>query len=143
MMVANLVNSRLVIRLGFDRLLRIGTVIAAAAGVALGVVGYTGIGGLAGLVAAVFFFVSMLGLVTANAMAGALAAFPHRAGTASALAGSVQFATGALSSAAVGWFADGTPWAMTAIMGLGGVGALIASLVLVRTTKPDLPAAAA
>jgi DHA1 family bicyclomycin/chloramphenicol resistance-like MFS transporter len=59
--------------------------------------GYTGLGGLAGLVCAVFGFVSMLGLVTANAMA-----FPHRAGTASALAGAVQFGMGAVSSAAVG-----------------------------------------
>jgi DHA1 family bicyclomycin/chloramphenicol resistance-like MFS transporter len=64
--------------------------------------GYTGLGGLAGLVCAVFGFVSMLGLVTANAMAGALAAFPHRAGTAPARADAVQFGMGAVSSAAVG-----------------------------------------
>lgn len=136
MMVANLVNSRLVLKLGFDKLLRIGTIIAAAAGTAVAIAGFTGFGGLLGLVCAVFFFVSMLGLVTANAMAGALAAFPHRAGTASALAGAVQFASGALSSAAVGWFADGTPWTMAWIMAAGGLCALSASLLLVRPAKP-------
>ena len=85
-----------------------------------------------------FCFVSMLGLVTANAMAGALSAFPHRAGAASALAGGLQFAVGALSSAAVGWFADGTPWTMAWIMALGGLCALAASLLLVRPGKPGL-----
>jgi DHA1 family bicyclomycin/chloramphenicol resistance-like MFS transporter len=132
MMAANLINSRLVVRLGTDLLLRIGTSIAACSGIVLAIDGWTGFGGLWGIVVPVLCFVSMLGLVAANAIAGALAAFPQRAGTASALSGAIQFVFGTLSSAAVGWFADGTPWTMAWIMAVAGCSALAAALLLVR-----------
>ncbi|MFC0408123.1 Bcr/CflA family multidrug efflux MFS transporter [Roseomonas elaeocarpi] len=137
MMTANMVNSRLVLRLGTDRLFRIGTGISAAAGVVLMIDGYTGFGGLWGLVVPIFFYVAMLGLVVANSIAGALSAFPHKAGTASALVGAVQFALAALSSAAIGWVSDGTPWAMALIVGASGVLALLANVALVRGTPPQ------
>jgi DHA1 family bicyclomycin/chloramphenicol resistance-like MFS transporter len=47
-MAANLVNARLVLRLGGDRLLRAGTVMAALAGVGAAVAARTGWGGLSG-----------------------------------------------------------------------------------------------
>lgn len=132
MMALNVVNRRLVMRIGADRLLRSGVAIAAAGGVAVAFAGATGFGGLAGLVVPIFFYVSMLGLVSANAMALALAAFPHRAGSASALAGAMQFGFGAVSSTILGLVNDGTPWPMTAIIALSGLMALGAALLLRR-----------
>jgi DHA1 family bicyclomycin/chloramphenicol resistance-like MFS transporter len=132
MMAANLINSRLVVKLSSDLLLLVGTSIAAVAGTVLAIDGWTGFGGLWGIVLPVLSFVAMLGFITANAMAGALASFPHRAGTASALSGGMQFGFGAVFAAAVGWFADGTPWPMAWIMALAGGTALLAALLLVR-----------
>ena len=79
-----------------------------------------------------FLYVSMLGFVVANSVAGALAAFPHRAGAASALLGAMHYGAGMLGTAMVGWFADGTPWTMGWIVGAGGVGSLLAAMLLVR-----------
>ncbi len=139
MMALNVVNRRLVLRLGSERLLLLGTAVAAAGAVVLAVTGRTGIGGLAGLVVPAFFYISMLGLVSANSMAVALAAFPHRAGSASALAGGMQFGFGAVTSAVLGLLADGTPWPMTALMAFCGLVALGAALVLCRGLPVEAP----
>ncbi|MBF9232164.1 Bcr/CflA family multidrug efflux MFS transporter [Microvirga sp. BT350] len=136
MMVANLLNTRLVIRLGSDRIFRVGTMIAAFAGVTLALNSRFGWGGLAGLVVPLFLYVSMAGFVVANSVAGALAAFPSKAGAASALVGAMHYGTGVLSAAMIGWFADGTPWAMGWIVGLGGVGSFVSAILLVRASGP-------
>lgn len=132
MMSANMLNSRLVMRFGYDRLFRVGTVIATVSGLILAFNGHGGFGGLWGLVVPIFFYVSMLGLVVANSMAGAMAAFPHKAGTASALTGATQFGLAALGSAAVGWLSDGTPWSMALVIGFCGVASLATNLLMVR-----------
>jgi DHA1 family bicyclomycin/chloramphenicol resistance-like MFS transporter len=72
-MATNLINARMVTRIGSDRLLRAGTAMAALAGVALAVTAWTGWGGLAGLVAPLFVFVSAAGFIVATAIVGALA----------------------------------------------------------------------
>jgi MFS transporter, DHA1 family, multidrug resistance protein len=54
----------------------------------------------------------------------------NRAGAAAALAGAVQFGAGALTSAALGWFADGTPRPMCVIIAAGAIAALGANLLL-------------
>ena len=135
MMAANLLNSRLVMRLGAEGLFRGGAVITARAGVVLAVDARLGWGGLAGLVVPLFCYVSMLGFIVANSVAGALAAFPHKAGAASALVGAMHYGTGILTAAMVGWFANGTPWAMGCVIGICAVGTLVSNLVLVRTVR--------
>jgi DHA1 family bicyclomycin/chloramphenicol resistance-like MFS transporter len=132
MMAANMLNARLVTRLGADRLLRLGALGAALAGVVLALNARFGWGGLAGLVVPLFVYVSMLGFIVANSVAGALAAFPHRAGAASALVGALHYGAGMLGTAMVGWFADGTPWTMGWVVGAGGIGSALAAVVLVR-----------
>ena len=64
-------------------------------------------------------------------MAGALAAFPHMAGTASALAGTIQFGLGALSGALVSGLFDGTALPMAAVIALAGLTSLVAHRLLV------------
>lgn len=138
-MAANLVNARLVTRAGSDRLLRAGAGMAALAGAATAVAAWTGWGGLPGLVAPLFVFVAATGFIVANAIVGALAISPQRAGAASALVGAVQYGSGMVGSALVGAFADATPWPMGWVIALAGLGsAACAWLLLPAPVAADL-----
>ena len=130
LMAMNLANVRLVMRLGSETLLLAGNWLAVVAGVALAIDAWTGWGGLAGLVAPMFMFVSATGLISANAVAGALAEYPEQAGAVSALFGTIQYGTGILGSALVGVLADGTPWPMGLVVALAGVGGLLCARLL-------------
>jgi DHA1 family bicyclomycin/chloramphenicol resistance-like MFS transporter len=93
---------------------------------------WTGFGGLLGLVAPLFVVVSMNGAVVANSIAGALQAFPRKAGAASAVVGAIQFGMGILTSAMTGWLADGTAFTFAWIIGGSGVCGLLLNLKLVK-----------
>ena len=131
MIGATFINSRIVVRRGADRLLRIACWIGAAGGLVLLVTGELGVGGVVGIALPLFVVLSLLTVVASNAISGALAVFPNCAGAAAALAGALQFGAGALTSAGVGWFADGTPRPMVAIICAGAVAALAANLLLI------------
>src|SRR6185295_11640535 len=77
--------------------------------------------GLVGILVPLFFVVSLRGLTFPNASAGAMAPFPEKAGSASALLGSVQFAIAAAASAAVGILHDGTAVPMAAVITVCGL----------------------
>lgn len=128
----NMLNSRLVARFGSDRLLRVGAIMAAVTGLLAALAGWTGWGGLAGLLIPLLGFSSLNGLIVANSLAGALAAWPDRAGAASALVGAIQYGSGILGSALVGLLADGTPWPLGLVIGLSGIGSLACTRLLPR-----------
>lgn len=130
LMAANFANARMVARLGADRILRFGAVVAALSGLALAIDARFGFGGLWGLTVPLFFYFSAAGLIVANSVAGALAAFPREAGAASAVLGAVHYGAGIFSAALLGWLADGTPWPMGLVIGAGGVLAILSSLLL-------------
>lgn len=129
-MATNLLNARLVVRFGGDRLLVVGTLVGAVAGLVLATMAGTGWGGLAGLVLPLFFFISAAGFVVANSVSGALAGFPERAGAVSALVGAIHYGSGILSSALVGVLADGTPWPMGIVIALASIGSAICALLI-------------
>ena len=64
----------------------------------------------------VFAYMLLLGIMSPNVSALALAPFTKFAGSASAMTGAFQMAIGALVSGAVGFFHDGTPLPMTGAM---------------------------
>jgi MFS transporter, DHA1 family, multidrug resistance protein len=132
LLVCAALNSRLVLGYGSGRLLAVGVVAIAAAGVALLAAALGGVGGLAGLVVPIFCYMAALSFIGANATAGALAAFPHMAGTASALAGTLLFGLGAASGAAVGALHDGTARPMAIVMAVAGVTSFLVHYRLVR-----------
>jgi DHA1 family bicyclomycin/chloramphenicol resistance-like MFS transporter len=132
MMLGNFANSRLVVRVGSDRMLSLATWIGAAAGIVLLITGFTGIGGIAGIAVPLFLFLSLMGMINANSTVGALSLFPERAGAASAVMGTLPYVTGAVAGAAVGWLADGTPRPMSLVICVTALGALAANLALVR-----------
>jgi DHA1 family bicyclomycin/chloramphenicol resistance-like MFS transporter len=131
----NVVNRAMVPRFGSERMLRIGSVIALLSGTAAAVTASTDLGGLAGLVVPLLAYIAMLGLISANSLSGAMAAFPQRAGAASALAGSLQFCFGALGSAIVSSLANGTPAPMGWVIG-GSSALTCASALLLRSRSP-------
>lgn len=118
MMAGSVVNSRLVLRHGVDRMIGWGITATAAMGAALLLSGgVLGIGGIFGVAVPLFFFLGAMGLVGANGMAGALAAFPHLAGTASSLSGALQLCTGAAAGTIVGALSEGgSPLPMCAVL---------------------------
>jgi MFS transporter, DHA1 family, multidrug resistance protein len=133
-MGSNLLNSRLVSRFGYDRMLLAGTIIAACSAIMVGLFARTGWGGLWGLVVPLFLFVSATGFIVANSITGALDKFPERAGTVSALVGAVQYGSGIVGSGLVGIFADGTPWPMGWVIAICGIGSLLSMRLLYPVT---------
>jgi MFS transporter, DHA1 family, multidrug resistance protein len=132
-MVTNLVNSRLVMRVGSDWMLWVGSLGAAASGLLVALVARTGLGGIGGLAGALFLFVAMNGFINANMVSGALASVLGRVGAASALVGAIQYGGGVLGSALVGAFADSTPWPLGWVVALSGLGTLASALLALRS----------
>jgi DHA1 family bicyclomycin/chloramphenicol resistance-like MFS transporter len=143
LMGVNFLNTRLVTRLGSERIFRIGAWIAALSGLVLTVDARFGWGGMAGLVLPIFCFMSVSGFIVANSVASALAAFPRQAGAASSLVGAMHYGSGVLSAAMLGWFADGTPWPMGWIVGAAGIGCLLTAELQTYLARRAPPAAAA
>ncbi len=117
LMISNIINSRLVLRFGVDRMMGWGILATAGTGAVLIVTGGFGIGGIAGVAVPLFLYLGALGLVGANGMAGSLAAFPHMAGTASSLSGALQLSIGAVAGGIVGALSTGgSPLPMCAVL---------------------------
>ena len=130
-MATNLINARFVTRFGFIAMLRLGASLAALSGVWASLAAATGWGGLPGLVAPLFVFIATNGLVVANSIAGALASFPKRAGTVSALIGALQYGAGIAGSGLLGLFADGTPRPLGGLIAAAGIGAALCAWLFV------------
>jgi len=113
---ANLLNRRLLARRHYDFILRRANIASTTISAILFVDAWTGFGGLAGIVVPLFFMVGLIGLTQPNAFAGALAHDPRRAGAASALAGCLQFGSGALGATIAGAFHDGTARPMATVI---------------------------
>ena len=135
-MLANQLNARLARKVGSDRLMRLGALMAAVSSLWLAVDAWSGIGGLAGLVAPLFVFVAAAGLIVANSIVGALDSFPHMAGAASALIGALQYGTGILGSGLVGVLADGTPKPMATVIAVFGAAGMVCAFWVVKS-KPQ------
>lgn len=133
--VATLLNARLVSRFGANQMLKAGTAIAAFAGVGLALAGGQGLGGLPAIVIGVLLYVSVTGLIGANCLASLLAHFPRQAGAAAGLAVSLQFGLGMVFSGLVGAFHDGSAMPMSIMIGIAGVGCLLAFRLASRSSQ--------
>ena len=126
---ASQLNRLLLRRYRADTVLQAALVIGVVAAVLLTVSAFTGFGGLPGLLTPLFFAVAVHGLGSPNAVAGAMAMDPNRAGSLSAMVGCVQFGLGATAAALVGLFHDTTARPMAAVI----LACLAAALVIYRT----------
>jgi DHA1 family bicyclomycin/chloramphenicol resistance-like MFS transporter len=116
-------SSRLVLRTGALRLLRTGTVVVLAAGLAAAAAAWAGATHPASVVLPFAAFLFGTALIIPNATALALQPFPRTAGTASSLMGALQFTLGALVSTLLGALFDGTARPMATAAALSGLGA--------------------
>lgn len=118
-------NARLVRGRSLDQVLGGALLAACAAGLALALAALAGVAVLPVLLAGFFVFIGALGCVSPNASALALAHQGHRAGTASALMGTLQFSLGTLGGAAVSLWRDGTALPLGVAMAACGAGAVL------------------
>ena len=130
-------SSRLVMRYGMDRMIRIGTVLAFGSGAAMAVLGWLRVNHLAAIIAPAFVFLFAANFVLPHATAGALSPYPKISGAASSLLGFIQLTLGALASYVLGAAYDGTQRPLAIAFGIAGAGALAAYTLLVY----PLPAA--
>lgn len=115
-MLISFANRYLVMRFSLHSLLQIATTVSLLGVVVMAVFVWANSGGMYVIVAAVFIFFSMNGIVAAAATAAALDEIPQIAGSASALIGALQYGSGIVSSLLLAAFSKGTPWTMTWIM---------------------------
>ncbi len=116
-MILSAINRKLVAKYSLNRLLQVSTGIAMTAGIFLIILTDANLFGIFGIIIPVFFVFSMNGIISATATAAALDGVPDMAGAASALLGSLQYGSGILSSILLALFSNGTPFAMSLIMG--------------------------
>ncbi|WP_426957780.1 multidrug effflux MFS transporter [Muricoccus radiodurans] len=117
-------NPMLVRRFGQGRVLTAAALGGVAATGLLVVAAITGLGGLWTLFPPVMATLACASLIMPNSAVGALHRHGARAGTASALMGTIQFSVAAVASLLVGALNDGTAWPMAVVMLLGALMAL-------------------
>jgi DHA1 family bicyclomycin/chloramphenicol resistance-like MFS transporter len=115
--VMTLINSRAVRRFGPLKMFRLGLVIQFAMGVWLLISSALDLGFLS-LVFGIAMFIGCVSTVSSNAMAVILDEFPHMAGTASSLAGTLRFGVGALVGALMSLVSINSAWPMVATIAL-------------------------
>lgn len=126
--------TRLVMRLGLDRLIAIGTAAMLLAGLTMAAVAWLGVAHPAAIVVPMFAYMAAFMWTLPQATAGALTPFPAIAGSATSLLSFCQFVVAASSALAVGMTFDGSPRPMTTAIAVAAVGAFVAFRALVRRT---------
>ena len=140
-LIGSVASGRLVRRLGSDGLLARGACLGAVAGVSMAVLEFSGVHGVAAILAPMFFCTVATGLVMPNAIARALAPYPTMAGSASALMGFVQMTLAAGVGIAVGHALAAGAQALAVAVALCSVLALLSYLALIRVRRaPGGPA---
>jgi len=120
-MVVTAINTRLVMRLGAERLLRFGLRVQMMAALVLLALAWMGSPPLWALLLAILLNQGMAGMVLGNAMAAYMTLFPRLAGTASALSGAVRFGFGATIGSLVSLGHNGTANPLLLGMALSGL----------------------
>ncbi len=123
LMSANLLNSRLVVRFGPQRMLRFGLVVALSCATLLSVFNYLQLG-LWYTVFTIAPLMASLGLMATNADAMIIMQFPHHSGTATAVIGTLRFGSGALAGPLLAWFytGDALPFSLLMLSGVLAIG---------------------
>ncbi|MFA5939264.1 MAG: Bcr/CflA family multidrug efflux MFS transporter [Sinimarinibacterium sp.] len=132
LIVASQLNGWLLRRLRAERIVRATLSVFAASALVLLLAAATRTGGIWAVALPLFVCISSLGFSFPNTTAAAMAPFGDRAGLASALMGTLQFAAAALAGAAVGLLNDGTSLPMALV--IAGCG--LASITLLRALVP-------
>jgi len=139
-MITSQIIRRLLRRYRADRIMSYGAIVSALAATILLVDAVSGFCGALGLFIPLFVVVSSLGVVSTNAMAGGLSVDPSRAGTVSALCGIAQYAFGGLATVAGAFISHQTALAMSVVIFVCAMGAVIFPLWLIAKDRQAQPA---
>jgi MFS transporter, DHA1 family, multidrug resistance protein len=131
-MTGTFIGSRIVMRLGIDRMMGIGVFTMAAGGLIMAAVVALDLGNVIWFVGAMTIYLAGLGLALPSSMAGALTPFPDRAGTASALMGFVQQTGAAIAAGAIGLYLGRSAWPVAGTIAAAGC---LASLIWITTRQ--------
>jgi len=126
-------TGRLATRFGLRRVVRTALLLHLAAILTLLALVAWGVDALPVLVAGLALVFGFVGVIVPSSMVLAMEAHPSRAGTASALIGTMNFAGGALATALVAPFANGTPLPM--LIGIAACSAIAAPLALLTLRR--------
>ncbi|MDP5137102.1 multidrug effflux MFS transporter [Rheinheimera baltica] len=118
LMLANFVNSKVVTRLGPQRMLRVGLVLAMISASALALFNFWQLS-LVYTVVSIAPLMASLSLIATNADAMILMKFPDNSGTATAVIGTLRFGIGALAGPLLAFFYNGTALPFSLLMLLG------------------------
>lgn len=133
--LGNWLNSQLVERYGYHRLLALGTIISILGACFLLYLSYQQEHTICTMVIGLFITIAPVSFVSSNANVGILNLFPQNAGAASAVFGVAQFGFGGLASLLVGFLFTGTDLAMSQTIMLTAIGSAIAAIYLWLNTK--------
>lgn len=131
-----LLGARLSRRHDFRRLVAVGSLVLLAAGAVMLAVALNQPRHVMSIVVPMMVFMHGVGLVMPQSMAGALANYPHIAGSASGLLGFIQMSAAGLLGAAVGHLYDGTPVAMASAIACAGFLCVVVYLLFIRRGQP-------
>ncbi len=112
----SLVASQITVRVGIDGMIMAGALIAATSTLVLAGFASVGVVSVWTIIGPVTAFTFGTGLVFPNCQAGAIGPYPHMAGSAAALMGSIQMTVAALIGALAGQLHDGTARPMIIVM---------------------------
>ena len=135
LMIGAFLSARLGDRLGSARVIRVGSLIAAGAGVLMMVLKLLGIFSIISIVGPMCLFTIGGGMVRPQAMAGAIVPYPEKAGLASALMGFIQMSTAGLFVTFFGTLFSASSTPMVVAVACAGVLALLARRVLLPFRK--------
>lgn len=119
-MIGTNIAVRIVMRLGLDRMIGLGTLTMAAGGLLMASVVALGISGVFWLVIGMTIYLAGMGLAMPQTMASALTPFPDRAGTASSLLGFSQQGSAAIGAAAIGLYLGRSAWPVAGTIAVMG-----------------------
>jgi DHA1 family bicyclomycin/chloramphenicol resistance-like MFS transporter len=132
------IGSRIVRRMGIDRMVRAGTSLMLVAGLALGALALQGTQHPFAVVVPMFVYMVAFMLTMPPASAGALTPFPQIAGSASSLLSFCQFGVASTAALLVGTAFDGTARPMMLTIAAASIGAFVTCrLALPRGTLPS------
>ena len=134
-MIGSFASGRLTLRLGIERMVRLGTSVSLVAALIFAGLSWTVPPSVGAIVLPYCLFMVGAGLTLPNAQAGAIGPFPAMAGLASSLLGFIQMFVAALVGIGVGQATDGTARPMAFALAVVTLGAALAGRRLIGPTR--------
>lgn len=124
-MAGAFLGSRIVRRVGIERMCLIGTAFTAAAGILIVSLIWGGVVTVASVIVPTVIYFFGMGMSQPNIQAGAISPFPQMAGAAASLLGLAQYISAGIFSIVIGIFAFNPTLLLATTMGAGGVFAFV------------------